>query len=402
MRLKPKNARGVTTRHRALPGVDQRLRGLIAGVAVALASVAVVLGLPSVAGASPVDGDGMWIWRLSDTGGTAESIADKAKSEGYEWVAIKSGDGDDQWSQFTPELANQIKSRGVRVCDWVFVYGADPLAEARVSAQAKKDGADCLIIDAEGHYEGRYAAADAYMRKLRNLVGNRYKLGFTSFPYVDFHPSLPYSVFLGRNGAQFNLPQVYWKTIGDSVRESYEHTYVWNRPYGRKIFPLGQTYLGPSKTELRNFRRHGNEFEARGVSWWAWHTTAGKEWNAGSAKVGKVKGYEALGDFVHLNRGASGDFVLQAQQLLRAFKIRAPVNGKLNNATSDALFKFQRRKGIAKTGDLNNATWRKLLKREPVQIRWDKRKQSQPGFVSSAARSSSPIQSELPFTPGRP
>ena len=404
----PTTPGGNSTRRHARPtegrpgtSLSVRPRLLIAALA---AAIAVVLAAPAVVGASPLKGDGMWIWRMSDAGGTAESVANKVTAEKYDWVAIKSGDGTDSWSQFTPELVDELHSRDIRVCAWVFVYGAKPEGEAKVSAEAKAHGADCLIIDAEGHYEGRYAAADRYMRKLRKLVGKRYKLGFTSFPYVDFHPALPYSVFLGRDGATFNLPQVYWKTIGDSVRDAYEHTYVWNRPYGRKIFPLGQTYDGVTKPELRNFRRHANEFGAKGVSWWAWHTTVGGEWDAASADVGKVDGYSALEDFVHLNQGARGDFVLQAQQLLRAHKIGSPVNGKLNRKTSEALVKFQRRKKIEQTGELNNPTWRKLLRREPVRIRWDKRKRSTPGFVrsSAAARALAPLEVELPFTPGRP
>ncbi|MGI9557904.1 MAG: peptidoglycan-binding domain-containing protein [Solirubrobacterales bacterium] len=363
---------------------------------------AATLAVPAIASASPLKGDGMWIWELSHAGGTAESIANRANSEGYEWVAIKSGDGTDVWSQFTKDLVKDLKARDVRVCAWVFIYGEHPRQEAKMSAAAKKQGAKCLIIDAEGHYEGRYQSADKYIRKLRKRVGSKFKLGFTSFPYVDFHLSLPYSVFLGRKGADFNVPQIYWRTIGDSVRESYEHTYVWNRPYGRDIYPLGQTYLDPPKKELRNFRRHANEFGAKGVNWWAWHTTSGKEWDAAAADVGKVKGYKALGDYVHLNRGAAGDVVLQAQQLLRAHKIKVPVRGKLNGRTSDALDKFQKRKGLNRTGTLNNQTWKKLLKREPVHIRWHSKKR-QPAFLSGAAASRIDVLDvELPFTPGRP
>lgn len=392
------------TRRRArATEVRPRLR-IVRFVGTLVAALAVFLTAAAAVSASPVKGDGMWIWRMSDAGGTAESVANKATAEGYEWVAIKSGDGTDPWSQFTPELVEELEARDLRVCAWVFVYGDEPLGEAKMSAGAKEAGAECLIIDAEGHYEGRYAAADKYMRELRKLVGKRYRLGFTSFPYLDFHPSLPVSVFLGRDGAKFNLPQIYWKTIGDTVREAYEHTYVWNRPYGRRIFPLGQTYDGVTKPELRNFRRHANEFGAKGVSWWAWHTTVGTEWDAAAADVGKVEDYDALKDFAHLNRGAKGDFVLQAQQLLRAHKIGSPVSGKLNKKTSDALVKFQRRKNIEQTGDLNNATWNKLLRREPVRIRWDKRKQSTPGFIRNAAavRSITPFEVELPFTPGIP
>ncbi len=70
------------------------------------------------------------------------------------------------------------------------------------------------MIDAESSYEGRYAAADAYVDKLRRAIGRRFPTALTSFPYVDYHPALPYSVFLGPGGARYNLPQLYWHTIG--------------------------------------------------------------------------------------------------------------------------------------------------------------------------------------------
>jgi hypothetical protein len=41
-------------------------------------------------------------------------------------------------------------------------------------------------------------------------VGDAYPLALSSFPYVDYHPAFPYSVFLGQGGAQSNVPQLYW------------------------------------------------------------------------------------------------------------------------------------------------------------------------------------------------
>ena len=44
------------------------------------------------------------------------------------------------------------------------------------------------------------AAADLYVDKLRRRIGSRFPTALTSFPYVDYHPALPYSVFLGPGG----------------------------------------------------------------------------------------------------------------------------------------------------------------------------------------------------------
>ena len=161
-------------------------------------------------------------------------------------VFVKSADGGDVWEQFTPQLVADLHARGLRACAWQFVYGADPQAEASAAVASIAAGADCFVIDAETKYEGRYASAQRYLAALRVAIGPAYPLGFTSFPYVDYHPRLPYSVFLGPGGAQANLPQVYWKAIGGSVDAVSAKTVANNRIYGTPIAPLGQSYDAPT------------------------------------------------------------------------------------------------------------------------------------------------------------
>src|SRR5204862_7653953 len=158
------------------------------------------------------------------------------------------------WSQFAPQLVADLHARGLRVCAWQFVYGADPLAEAAAATANVAAGADCLIIDAEKAYEGRYAAAQRYVQTLRAAVGPAYPLGLTSFPYVDYHPSFPYSVFLAPGAAQANLPQVYWRDIGGSVDAVSAKTVAQNRVYGAPIAPLGQAYGGVAPADMLRFR----------------------------------------------------------------------------------------------------------------------------------------------------
>ena len=157
-----------------------------------------------------------------------------------------------------------MHANGLRACAWQFVYGDDPLGEAALGADAVAAGADCLVIDAETRYEGKYAQAQQYMSALRGAVGPTYPLGLTSFPYVDYHPKLPYSVFLGPGGAQANLPQVYWRDIGATVDAASGHTLAHNRIYGVAIAPLGQTYQNPPPEELARFRSALGRVRRRG------------------------------------------------------------------------------------------------------------------------------------------
>src|SRR6185295_5594435 len=208
------------------------------------------------AGGTPFDRHGMWIWYVDRSeGGSVPRIVGRAKRAGIGTVYVKSGDGGDYWSQFGRGLVESLHRGGIDVCAWQFVYGERPLAEAKVGAAAVRRGADCLTIDAESHYEGRYAAADRYVRTLRARIGAEFPLSLAGFPYVDYHPAFPYSVFFGPEGASFNQPQMYWKAIGTSVRAVFEHTYLFNRVWGHPVYPIGQTYDNPGAGQVLRFRR---------------------------------------------------------------------------------------------------------------------------------------------------
>ena len=193
-------------------------------------------------------GNGMWIWELDNTeGGDIAAIAARAHAAGMSTVFVKSSDGaSSRWAQFNPGLVQALHANGLQVCAWQFVYGNDPQGEASLGVDAVADGADCLVIDAETQYEGKYAAAQQYVAALRASLGPAYPIGLTSFPYVDYHPRLPYSVFLAPGAAQANLPQVYWKDIGGTVDAVSAHTLAANRIYGVADRPARPDVQQPS------------------------------------------------------------------------------------------------------------------------------------------------------------
>lgn len=332
------------------------------------------------AAASPMAGDGMWIWYVSHAGGSAERIAAKARRNGIEVVFIKSADAGGTWSQFSPKLVRGLQARGIEVCAWQFVYGRSAKAEARAAIASVRRGADCFVIDAEGNYEGRYAQASTYMRKLRKAVGPSYPIGLSSFPYVDYHPAFPYSVFLGPGGAQFNLPQVYWKTIGTKVDTAFEHTWVFNRSYGREILPLGQVYLNPKPKQVRRFRRLADAHAMGGVSWWSWQHAGARQWKAVRAPVASLAGYRPYDSYPTLRLGSQGDLVAWAQQHLAGGGLLGKVSGYFTAPTRAALLELQAARGIPRTGALDPASWRELLQLKPLAVRWTKS-----GAVPSAA-----------------
>ncbi len=345
------------------------------------------------------DRQGQWIWYVSRSeGGSIGGIVARAKRNDIGTVYIKSGDGTNYWGQFSRGLVQALHRAGLSVCAWHFVYGDNPVAEARVSAAAVQRGADCFAIDAEADYEGKYAAADRYVRTLRARIGDTFPLSLAAFPYVDYHPSFPYSVFLGPGGATYNQPQMYWKTIGTSVREVYEHTYLYNRVYGHPIYPIGQTYEAPGSAGIKLFRRFAASFGGLPPSWWSWQETAGREWGAlgADSALQPVPNYRQ--EVVHplLKRKSKGDLVVWAQQHLVAAGADLPVTGFFGPKTARAVRAFKEARGMPANAIVDTDTWEQLLVFTPYRPSWA-RVRARPGASATRARPATrPLSARLP------
>ena len=357
-----------------------------------------LLALPAPSQAAAVDGDGMWIWYVKkSSGGTVDGIATKAARNKVRTVYIKSADGRSRWGQFNRSLVTRLKARGLKVCAWQFVYGKSPKAEANLAAEAARAGADCTVIDAEGHYEGKYVSAQTYMARLRRLVGPTYEIALTTFPYVHYHPGFPYSVFMGPGGAQANLPQMYWKTIGTSVDSIFKTTWTYNKVYGRPIYPLGQTYSNPRSGEVRRFRQLSAAYGAKGLSWWVWQFSGARQWTALGSAFTPI-GARRRDTYPVLRRGNRSDLVVWAQQHLMKLSLLNVVNGNYGSGTQNAVRAFQSSRGLAPTGQVDSATWQALLPSGPAAIRWGPKR----GAVRVAAAGRRESAQPIPLNARRP
>jgi peptidoglycan hydrolase-like protein with peptidoglycan-binding domain len=318
------------------------------------------------------DGQGMWIWYMSQSnGGSVPSIAARAHAAGITTLFIKSSDGSQNyWSQFSKQLVTELHANGLKACAWQYVYGSNPAGEAALGARAVANGADCLVIDAEAEYEGHYAAAQTYITNLRAAIGPTFPVGLSSFPYVSYHSSLPYSVFLGPGAAQYNAPQMYWKAIGVSVDTVYANTYIGNRIYGRPIFPLGQTYEGVSSSDVLRFRQEAVLYGASGYSWWDWQETSSSAWSALSAPLAALSNVTPNGEYPELRQGRKGDQVLWLQEHLAGAIPTQETTGNFGSQTAANLRSFQSAHGIAPSGVADPATWKALLSVPPVAVDW--------------------------------
>src|SRR5919199_3923228 len=315
-------------------------------------------------------GDGMWIWQLNKSaGGNPIAIGLQARAAGIETVFVKSSDGDTPWAQFSPALVEALHAQGLRACAWQFVYGRDPAGEAAQGARAVATGADCLVIDAETSYEGKYAQAQQYVAALRSAIGPSYPVGLTSFPYIDFHPRLPYSVFLAPGAAQANLPQVYWKAIGGTVDGVSAKTWAHNRIYGTPIAPLGQTYQSPGPDELQRFRQVWASYGAGGLSWWSWQATPLTTWPVLAVPPPPPVALPDPG-WPTLARGSKGDEVIWLQQHLASFVPTLPITGTFGPSTQQVLAAFQTARGLPASAETDPATWQAVLGLPLVPVDW--------------------------------
>jgi hypothetical protein len=344
--------------------------------------------------ANPFAGRSMWIWELSSSNdGSLASIIATAHQHGIGTLIIKSSDGVDMWSQFTPQLVSSLHAGGLRACAWQYVYGIHPIEEAQLGAAAVRDGANCLLIDAESEYEGKYAQAQTYMTELRNLVGPNFPVGLAGFPYVDFHPAFPYSVFLGPGGAQYNVPQMYWKDIGTTTDAVFAHTYSFNRIYGRPISPLGQVYNSPPAHQIVRFRELSRVYGATGVGWWDWQEAPAGAWQAIARPAGTLPGYVPLDAAASIDKGWQGDLVVWAQEHLISAGYQIPVDGGFGRATTAAVKSFQTQHGLTADGIIGPETWQALLRYPPAPIHWSVKSSGQQASVASTSGMTPPPKS---------
>src|SRR5580704_14192792 len=128
------------------------------------ATTALGAGLPA---GSPFAGSALWIAEAAPRG-TPQELAAAAQQAGARTLYVKAGDGAEGDPQFSAALVEGLRGAGMSVCGWTFVYGHNPAGEAAVAVAAARAGAQCLVIDAEGEYDGLYAPAHQFVSALRS------------------------------------------------------------------------------------------------------------------------------------------------------------------------------------------------------------------------------------------
>jgi hypothetical protein len=351
--------------------LTRRVRPTTLGFAIALVLIGCVVpacGLAAeTAASSPFAGTALWVNAIPPLENGQQLLAQAAGSH-VRMLYVKAADGSSPEPQFTSTLLGELHAAGVTVCAWTFAYGVNPAAEAQVAVNAVREGAQCLVVDAEEQYDGLYGAAQLFVHTLRADLGAAFPIGLAGQAEVSEHPTFPYSVFLGPGGFNVDMPQMYWLEIGVSVARAYRVAIAQNAIYGRPIVPVGQLYNSPATAEVTRFRQLAGAYGALGLSFFDLDRALPEQLASLAAPVPRLARRAVLAET--LRPDADSDQVDWAQELLNAGGARLPVGGFFGAQTAHAVATFQAKHRLRSSGVIDAATWKALLRLRAREPSW--------------------------------
>ena len=230
-----------------------------------------------------LEGKGFYIWKIKDCeGGKPARIASVAKAADLSHVLIKVADGAytynydwDQQKDLVPPVANALRSMGIQVWGWQYVYGDYPSNEASIAVQ-RVNGLhlDGFVVDVEHQYKdaGKKKAAKTYMRELRNGIGNHVPVALSSYRFPSLHP-IPWNEFLER--CDINMPQVYWMGAhnpGSQLSRTLQE--FENLAHQRPIIPTGAAFTEhgwkPTVKDVEEFLIAARSHNLSAANFWEW------------------------------------------------------------------------------------------------------------------------------------
>ena len=226
-------------------------------------------------------GKGMFIWKILNCfHGDIDKIIEMAIKADYSHVLIKIANGvysyNYDWDKsidLVPPLVQALKSEGIQAWGWHYLFGDQPSQEAeKAISRIRGLGVDGYVLNAEGFYRGKYAAAKTFMNKLRSEI-NDIPVALSSYRYPSYHPQFPWDEFLKK--CDLNMPQVYWMQAhnpGAQLKQSVAE--FQNLTYKPPIFPTGAAFTEwgwtPTASEVKEFMQKAKSMNLSGVNFWEW------------------------------------------------------------------------------------------------------------------------------------
>ena len=231
-------------------------------------------------------GKGFFTWRLPMCeGGDPAKLAFHAKEAKLTHVLLKIADGPVVYNgeaklptDMVPAAAAALRSAGIQVWGWHFVYGDQPDAEAAVAIQRIKQlNLDGYVVNAEGSYQtqAKRPAASRFMAQIRSAMGSELPIGLSSYRYPSVHAAFPWAEFLQE--CDFAMPQVYWvlahnpaTQLQKTVREYQNAANFPSRP----VIPTGAAYREhgwqPTVGEILEFMLSVKQLNLTAMNFWEW------------------------------------------------------------------------------------------------------------------------------------
>jgi hypothetical protein len=226
-------------------------------------------------------GKGMFIWIIQKChNGDINEILQRAVEANYSHVLIKVANGiysyNFDWEKkidLAPPLIKALKSKGIQAWGWHYLFGDFPGQEAQKAiSRIRELDLDGYVLDAEGHYKGKFSAAKTFMSQLKPAITD-IPLALSSYRYPSYHPQLPWNEFLKK--VDLNMPQVYWMHANNpdaQLKRSVDE--FANMKYTPPIFPTGAAYSEygwmPKEKEILAFMQKAKELNLAGVNFWEW------------------------------------------------------------------------------------------------------------------------------------
>lgn len=230
-----------------------------------------------------LEGKGFFIWKIPlCENGDANAIANWAAAAGLSHVLLKIADGiysyNIDWENnidLVPPVVSALKAKGITCYGWHYIYGYDPVNEAKKAIQRVKElGLDGYVLDAEAQYKepGKAAAAVTFMNYLKAGIPNT-PTALSSYRYPSYHPQLPWDEFLSR--VDYNMPQVYWMFAtnpGEQLTRSVQEFAAME--YNPPIVPTGAAFREhgwqPTAEQDLEFLLAARSLNLSAANFWEW------------------------------------------------------------------------------------------------------------------------------------
>lgn len=345
-------------------------------------------------------GKGWFIWQVSRCEhGSPQAIADRAAAAGLSHVLIKVVDRAHAFGiswrgqDLVAPVAEALRARGIQVWGWHYVYGQQPVAEARAAVQRVRQlGLDGYVIDAEGEYErpGMTDPAHAFMNALKESLPAETLVALSSYRYPSLHRNLPWATFLEH--CDLVMPQVYWLgahnsavQLTRSVKENSDAKLVG---VTRPVVPTGAAFGSgdwiATADDLEKFLAAAQQLKlsaANFYSWDAagvpdnhdlWNTVSTYDWQTGASDLENDALIQRLfaalnaADLAELGRvyAANSAHVMADRTIFGVGSIVAWYQSLLTNKLPGAVFTLT---ALTGAGNSRTAKWTALSSRGQVQ-----------------------------------